>query len=283
MPKPSNRNPRSAPGDWYIDTRCIDCAASREVAPDLIVHLDGKSVFARQPDTELDVRAAWRAALLCPTASIGHPHDAVQPPDLFPEHLDDQVYRCGYNALASFGAHSYWIRRAQGNVLIDSPRFVARLVQAFERAGGLSDILLTHQDDIADAGRYAQRFGARVWIHAWDRGRVALATNVFEGEAVQVIGEDLLVIPLPGHTRGSVAYLWRERFLFTGDSLAWQRTRGELTAFRDVCWYSWSELKRSLARLSQHRFEWVLPGHGHSIHLSADTLQSQLQALIARM
>jgi hypothetical protein len=49
MPKREARNPTSAKGDWFIDDRCIDCAASREVAPGLIVERGGKSVFARQP------------------------------------------------------------------------------------------------------------------------------------------------------------------------------------------------------------------------------------------
>jgi hypothetical protein len=35
MPKLVDRNPESAPGDRYIDTHCIDCAASREIAPGL--------------------------------------------------------------------------------------------------------------------------------------------------------------------------------------------------------------------------------------------------------
>jgi hypothetical protein len=54
MPKREARNPASAKGDWFIDDRCIDCAASREVAPGLIVERGGKSVFARQPVTEDD-------------------------------------------------------------------------------------------------------------------------------------------------------------------------------------------------------------------------------------
>jgi hypothetical protein len=33
MPKISERNLDSAPGDWFTDQRCIDCAASRTVAP----------------------------------------------------------------------------------------------------------------------------------------------------------------------------------------------------------------------------------------------------------
>ena len=56
------------------------------------------------------------------------------------------------------------------------------------------------------------------------------------------------MIPVPGHTRGSVCFLWRDRFLFTGDHLAWSGRRGSLTAFRSACWYDWGEQTRSMER-----------------------------------
>jgi glyoxylase-like metal-dependent hydrolase (beta-lactamase superfamily II) len=283
MAKLSERNPASVRGDWYIDERCIDCAASREVAPGLIVQQGGKSVFARQPASEQEVQAAWRARLLCPTASVGTVVRHAQPAGLFPEQLAPDVYRCGYNARASFGAHSYFVRQAAGNFLIDSPRYVARLVQAFDQAGGLANILLTHQDDVADAERYARHFRSRVWIHELDQAAIRYATDLLTGEQPRRLGEHLCAIPVPGHTRGSVVYLWQDSYLFTGDSLAWNRERRQLTAFRDACWYSWSALKRSLAGLAQYRFEWVLPGHGHSIHLDSDTMRGSLQDLVSSM
>ena len=283
MPKREARNPASAKGDWYIDDRCINCAASREVAPGLIVERGGKSVFVRQPVTEDDTRAAWRATLLCPTASIGKEGLREQPPDLFPQELERGIYRCGYNARSSFGAHSYFLQRKEGNVLIDSPRYVAKLVEAFERMGGLTDVLLSHQDDVADADKYADRFGARVWIHEDDRSAAPYATNLLKGAETTDIGGKLLAIPVPGHTHGSVVYLWRDTYLFSGDSLAWSHETHDLIAFREACWYSWSELKRSLERLSEHRFEWILPGHGHSVHLPAAEMGTRLRALVDRM
>jgi hypothetical protein len=33
-----------------------------------------------------------------------------------------------------------------------------------------------------------------------------------------------------------------------------------------VCWYSWSALTTSLAKLADYRFEWLLPGHGWPAH-----------------
>jgi glyoxylase-like metal-dependent hydrolase (beta-lactamase superfamily II) len=90
-------------------------------------------------------------------------------------------------------------------VLIDSPRYVAKLVEAFERMGGLIDVLLSHQDDVADADKYADKFSARVWIHDDDRSAATYATNVLKGTEMTDIGGNLIAIPVPGHTRGSAA------------------------------------------------------------------------------
>jgi glyoxylase-like metal-dependent hydrolase (beta-lactamase superfamily II) len=88
---------------------------------------------------------------------------------------------------------------------------------------------------------------------------------------------------VPGHTEGSVAYLWRSRCLFTGDSLAWSFVENDLIAFRDFCWYSWEEQTESLTRLLDYDFEWVLAGHGGSHGLSAPEMHARLAALVGRM
>src|SRR5581483_1437881 len=125
----------------------------------------GQSVFARQPATPEELAMAWRARLLCPTASVRAAARGPRPDGVFPEPLTDGVWRLGYNARSSWGAHSYLVRRPEGNAMVDAPRWTAAAVAAIETLGGLSDILLTHRDDVADAGRYARRFAARVWIH----------------------------------------------------------------------------------------------------------------------
>lgn len=278
------RNPDSAPGDWYIDTACIDCGAACHVAPDLIIERNGRSVFARQPRTDEEQLAAWRAVLVCPTASVRSETRQPRPAaTLFPQAITEGVWRCGFNARSSFGAHSYFASRPGGNLLVDSPRYAGELVSWFEQAGGIAHILLSHQDDVADAGRYAERFGARVWIHRDDGHAAPYATDLIEGEAEREIVPGLLAIPVPGHTRGSVAYLLDERVLFTGDSLAWSRRAQDLVAFRDACWYSWGALAASLEKLIHHRFEWVLPGHGWPAHRDPGEMRDRLQALVARM
>jgi glyoxylase-like metal-dependent hydrolase (beta-lactamase superfamily II) len=278
-----DRHPDNAPGPWYIDTKCIDCSAARTVAPGLIVERGGQSVFARQPETPDELRMAWRARLLCPTASVRSDDRAEPPADLFPERMTDDVWRLGYNARSSYGAHSFLLRRAAGNVMIDAPRWTGAVAKTIAAWGGLGQILLTHQDDVADAERYARHFGARVAIHAADRDAAPYAETVLEGRAPIVLADDLLAIPVPGHTRGSVAYLWRETALFTGDSLSWSFARGDLFASKEVCWYSWPEQTRSLERLLAYRFQWIFAGHGGSYRLPPEEMHARLAALVARM
>jgi len=97
------------------------------------------------------------------------------------------------------------------------------------------------------------------------------------------LDDDLLIIPTPGHTRGHVVFLYRNKFLFTGDHLAWSPRRQTLTAFRSVSWYSWPEQTRSMEKLLRYEFEWVLPGHGDMHHDDASTMHHHLSRCVAWM
>jgi glyoxylase-like metal-dependent hydrolase (beta-lactamase superfamily II) len=279
----SRRHAANAPGAWFVDTTCINCDVSRQCAPWMFGEADDQAIVIRQPATPEERIQATRAMLACPTASIGV--EGAKPPSdgLFPEPLDGDVYYCGYTSRDSFGANSYFARRAGGNLLVDAPRCVPPLVRAFEEAGGLAHVLLTHQDDVADARQWAERFSARVWIHEWDGRAAPFATDRISGLETVGIAPGLLAIPTPGHTRGSVCYLLESRFLFTGDSLYWSRRRGRLSAFRDACWYSWEEQARSLDRLRDLTFTWVLPGHGNRAEGEAGEWKRQLATLVDAM
>lgn len=278
------RNTDSVSGEWYIDTACINCGASRHVAPGLIIERNDKSVFVRQPITPEEQLAAWRAVFVCPTASVRSETKQPRPnAAIFPQQVTSGVWRCGFNARSSFGAHSYFAARPDGNLLIDSPRYAAELVKWFDAAGGLAHILLSHRDDVADADKYARRFGARVWIHREDRSAAPYATDLLDDGSAPSIAAGVRAIHMPGHTRGSVVYLLEDRVLFSGDSLAWSARERDLVAFRGACWYSWTELTKSLGKLATYRFEWLLPGHGWFAHLPADEMSARLLALVARM
>lgn len=271
------RHPQDVGGAWFADTTCIACDVARLLAPGLIAE-DGRglSYFTREPATDDERAQAWRAMLACPSASIGGPKP---PPDVFPWELTPGVWMLGYNARHSFGATSWLLARPDGNVMVDAPRWSSALAGRLAAMGGVARIFLTHQDDVADYDRYAARFGASVHIHEADRA-AAPDAQTFRDETALAPG--LRMIPTPGHTRGSAMLLADERYLFTGDSLEWNRETHDLAAFEDFTWYSWPEQKRSLARLAHDaRFEWVLPGHGGWGR--ADDMTSRLRALVERM
>jgi glyoxylase-like metal-dependent hydrolase (beta-lactamase superfamily II) len=107
---------------------------------------------------------------------------------------------------------------------------------------------------------------------------------LLDGKDPVQLDPDLLAIPTPGHTRGHVVLLDRNRYLFTGDHLAWSDETGEagkLVALRS--WYSWPEQTRSMRLLLDYRFEWVLPGHGRRVHLPADDMHLKLKDCVERM
>ena len=145
-------------------------------------------------------------------------------------------------------------------------------------------MFLSHRDDVADHAAYARRFGCTRVLHRADVGADTRdVEQVLEGDEPSRLAPDLLAIPLPGHTRGSLALLYRDRFLFTGDHL-WAAEGGDgLDASRSVCWYSWTEQTRSMKKLLAFDFEWVLPGHGPRFHASARRMRVELEKLIARM
>jgi len=288
MAKLAQRLPENVVGDFYVDSTCIDCDACRQIAPEVFRDHGEQSSVYHQPATDEEVRRALMALVACPTASIGATAHYDKRPGIeaFPQPLAEGVYFCGFTSEHSFGAWSYLIVRPPargGNVLVDSPRYASHLVRRIEALGGLRHIFLSHRDDIADHARYAARFKAQRIMHADDHAARHGVEHVIAGTDAVRLDDELTIIPTPGHTRGHMVLLYRDKFLFTGDHLAWSPERATLTAFRSVCWYSWPEQTRSMERLLDYRFEWVLPGHGRIHHTSADEMRAHLEHCIEWM
>jgi len=194
--------------EWRVDDSCIGCGASVSVAPELIVWSGEQVRFARQPSSAAEEDEAWRAALVCPTGSIKRYGGGSPPQPYFPEEIAHGVFRCGFNARASYGAHSYFVQRSEGNLLIDSPRYIRRLENFFEEHGGIAAILLTHRDDVGDADKYAAKFASATWIHEADRNAAPFASDIIAGDSPRTILSGVKAIPIPGHTAGSVCLLY---------------------------------------------------------------------------
>ena len=116
------------------------------------------------------------------------------------------------------------------------------------------------------------------------RGALAAVETKLDLDEPAKIDDDLWAIPVPGHTEGSIAYLYRDKFLFSGDHLWWSPNVGALHASRRVCWYDWRRQIRSMERLLDFSFEWVLPGHGRRYQAeSFGHMGDEIRALIGRM
>ena len=279
MPRPDKAHPRNAPGPWYVDDRCIRCDAARNWAPGLIdADAAGRSYVARQPVDAAQEAEMWRAAAACPTKSIGNLDRRAESPGVFPYRLADNVLALGNNALASFGAHSFLVERVSDNLMVDSPRYSRPLAESVDSLGGVAHILLSHRDDVADADRWAERYGARVWIGEADRDAAPYATDV-TGDAIAAISPGVLSIPAPGHTQGHVVYHVDDRLLFTGDTLHWNHRRGELDVFPKQTFFSWAALSDTMDKLASLPVGWIFPGHGMWHHIGAPEWDRQMSAL----
>ena len=285
MANPKKRVPENVPGDFFVDSTCIDCDACRQIAPSVFGEAAQTSFVKAQPGSSTDRRQALQALLACPTGSIGclgddDPKGVMKD---FPLLIEEPVYYCGFNSPNSFGGNSYFIRQPAGNWLIDSPKFLKPLVQQFEMLGGIASIFLTHRDDVADAQRYAEYFGSRRIIHREELASQPDAEKILDGKGPWELAPGVLAIFTPGHTSGHCVLLVQDRFLFTGDHLDWDRGLMRLSASEDYCWHSWPKQAESMARLAAYQFEWVLPGHGQKVHLPADEMQHEMKRLVTWM
>src|SRR4051812_44744643 len=212
------RLPTNTPGEFFVDSTCINCDTCRQLAPATppgVSSLNPKSTngtpppppppppspdtgnfpsLSAHPADDTQRREATRALLACPTGSIGTTGHNIAKDVIadFPLQLEPGVYYCGFNSEKSFGGNSYFVQHPGGNWLIDSPRFMSHLVRRFEELGGIQNIFLTHRDDVADAADYAKKLNARRIIHRQELASQPGAECVLDGEVPVPFGNDFL-------------------------------------------------------------------------------------------
>ena len=284
MADPKKRLDTNSLGNFFVDATCINCDTCRQLAPRSFEEVGEFSAVTTQPVGDDGLHQAYQALLACPVGSIGtQQSDKMRLKEAmssFPLLLEGGVFYCGFNSEKSFGANSYFVQHPAGNWLIDSPRYIKHLVDAFERMGGLRYVFLTHEDDVADAAKYADRFGATRIIHRADAEVMPDAEWIVDGVETIDLAPQFQLIPVPGHTPGSCALLYNDRFLFTGDHLWWDPETRSLDAPRRLVWRS-RALVHSIRKLVDYRFEWVLAGHGDRIKLSPEEMREHLRVLVA--
>ena len=122
--------------------------------------------------------------------------------------------------MANAQVRSFILKRPGGNVIIYNSPGLSEAADAIRALGNVTHLLINHGHE---AMYGPPELDVPVFVHERDRVETATALPV-AGTFTQrqMIGDDLEVIPTPGHTPGTTSYLWdngTHRFLFTGDSL----------------------------------------------------------------
>ncbi|CAN4123504.1 unnamed protein product [Withania somnifera] len=229
------RRPQNVSGEFFVDHTCIDCDTCRWMAPENFARAGDMSAVYKQPSCEEERLRALQALLSCPTSSIHTEkpsHDILEVQKTFPIPIDEHtlpgVYHCGFHSEKSFGAASYLILCAEGNILVDSPRYTRKLENNLKMLGGARYMFLTHSDDVADHEKWSNHLGCERILHS---------------------------------AEGSVCLLYKPcKVLFTGDHFAMSELG--LTIYERYNKFSVPKQLNSVKMMLDLDFEWILPGHG---------------------
>ncbi|GII79301.1 hydrolase [Sphaerisporangium rufum] len=195
--------------------------------------------------------------------TAGGPADVRELPDLTISKVE----------VGDFGNNAYLLRcRETGDgLLIDAAADGTRLLELIGDMP-ISKIVTTHrhQDHWGALAEVAAATGAETVAHPLDAPGlpVPVTRPVEHGDRVTVGVVTLEVIHLRGHTPGSIALLYQDGHLFTGDSLfpgGVGNTQGDAARFEQLIG---DVQERVFARLPDTT--WVYPGHGKDTTLGAE-------------
>lgn len=158
---------------------------------------------------------------------------------------------------------AFLLQRADGNVLIYRSASLEQDAEVVRKLGGISRQYLNHHHEASPACDWVTAtFNAPLNVHAGDAAEVAKICTVGDTFSDRhMLGTDLEIIPIPGHTPGATAYLWHtgeHRVLFTGDTIFFSRRRWRAALLEEV-----GDRKRhieSLELLWDLDFDYVIPG-----------------------
>ncbi|BDA50908.1 hypothetical protein COCOBI_17-1270 [Coccomyxa sp. Obi] len=290
-PKKDVRKPRSEnvgldkKGAFFVDHTCIDCDTCRYMAPDFFKRKNSQSAVLTQPQTQEERFQAFQALLSCPTYSI---HVAEKDRETqqeaeasFPRTVDglDNVFHCGFHSELSFGCAAYLVTRPEGNVLVDVPRYVPKLLKRIQAMGGAKYIFLTHRDDVAEHAKWAKALGAERIMHVGETNSQQGTDQVevkLEGDGPWTLpdgSQDMEIVLTPGHTEFHCCLVYKpEKVLFSGDHLAadkvaeWESEHeadgGHLGISRRFNWWRVDRQVESCEKLASYDWIHLLPGHG---------------------
>ncbi|MEV5745124.1 MBL fold metallo-hydrolase [Microbispora rosea] len=175
--------------------------------------------------------------------------------------------------VGGFGNNAYLLRCTEtgDGLLIDAAAEPDRLIELIGDMP-ISSIVTTHRhpDHWGALEEVARATGAQTVAHPLDAPElpVEVTREVEHGDRVTVGVVTLDVIHLRGHTPGSIALLYQDRHLFTGDSLfpgGVGNTQKDPARFEQLFT---DVAERIFDRLPDET--WVYPGHGKDTTLGAE-------------
>jgi glyoxylase-like metal-dependent hydrolase (beta-lactamase superfamily II) len=175
--------------------------------------------------------------------------------------------------VGGFGNNAYLLRCTEtgDGLLVDAAAEPDRLLELIGDRP-ISSIVTTHrhQDHWLALKEVARATGAQVIAHPLDAPElpVEVTRTVEHGDQVSVGNATLDVIHLRGHTPGSIALLYRDSHIFTGDSLfpgGVGNTQKDPERFDQLFT---DVVERIFDRLPDET--WVYPGHGKDTTLGVE-------------
>ncbi|MFQ5950531.1 MAG: MBL fold metallo-hydrolase [Candidatus Geothermarchaeales archaeon] len=172
-------------------------------------------------------------------------------------------------------AHSYFIKRSRGNILVSPLLYTPEIADWMEGQGGVALAFVTHSDEVGAAlrtvgrttrgpfperiptCRYKETFGAQIALHSLDAPKLReCSVDLSWTEDFRFV-PDVRLIHTPGDTPGSASLLVSHRgrrILFCGDFMGLD-ARGRIIIYWGVS--SREVLKKLLAL----RFDALVPLH----------------------
>jgi hypothetical protein len=178
---------------------------------------------------------------------------------------------------------SYLLR----NIVVYNSPGVSQAADTIAALGAPARLLINHGHE----AMYGQPgLDVPVWVHAHDRAEIAPSLEVAGVlEAREMIDDDLEVIPTPGHTAGTISYLWRNgshRFLFTGDFIWMEHGEWKAVVLNPALRRQYLD---SLALVRELDFDVLVPwgttegGPSYGIVSDASEMRGRIDAIIDRV
>ena len=122
---------------------------------------------------------------------------------------------------STHGGKGFLVTGPKYNLMVDTPAFTPRVLNAVRTVGGLRYLFLSHRDEIGEIADLHRATGGAIIMHRSEAGLVPCGVDlVFDTDFEVEPG--VTVIHTPGHSPGSSCLLVHRgdlRVLFTGDHI----------------------------------------------------------------